>query len=74
METNDENTKKCINNIDFWKDSQDFLESQLPTDYKQNLHKFVKDKGYNQNELRLFNSMLKDCVGLYGTLELSKML
>lgn len=60
------------NNTDFWKDAQDFLKSQLPTDFEDKLKEYVTTKGYNQNEIRLFNNMLEEAVGLYGTMVILK--
>ena len=57
---------------DFWKDAQEFLKSQLPSDFEYNLKQYVTDKGYNQNEFRLFKNMLEEAVGLHGTVVLLK--
>jgi hypothetical protein len=55
------------NNVDFWKDAQDFLESQLPADFEDKMKEYVGRKGYNKNEFRLFKNMLEEAVGFYGT-------
>ena len=60
------------NSVDFWKDAQEFLKSQLPDDFQEKLDKYVTDKGYNSNECRLFKSMLTEAVGLYGTVMVIK--
>ena len=57
---------------DFWKDAQEFLKSQLPTDFEDKLKQYVTDKGYNQNEFRLFKNMLEEVVGFHGTVVLLK--
>jgi len=65
--------KKGVNNdVDFWKDVQEFLKGQLPDDFQEKLDKYVTDKGYNSNECRLFKSMLTEAVGLYGTVMVIK--
>lgn len=60
------------NSVDFWKDAQEFLKTQLPDDFQEKLDKYVTDKGYNSNECRLFKSMLTEAVGLYGTVMVIK--
>lgn len=55
-------------NIDFWKDAQDFLKSQLPADFENKLREYAANKGYNRNEFRLFQNMLENAVGFYGTM------
>ena len=60
------------NSVDFWKDAQDFLKSQLPDDFQEKLEQYVKDKKFNSNECRLFRSMLTEVVGLYGTVMVIK--
>ena len=65
-------TPVVSNNVDFWKDAQDFLKSQLPDDFQEKLDKYVNDKGYNSNECRFFKSMLTEAVGLYGTVMVIK--
>lgn len=57
---------------DFWKDAQEFLKSQLPPDFEDKLKQYVTDKGYNQNEFRLFKNMLEEAVGFHGTIVLLK--
>ncbi len=57
---------------DFFKDAQAFLESQLPKDFEEQLLKYTKDKGYNQNEFRLFKNMMEEAVGFTGTMVLLK--
>jgi hypothetical protein len=57
---------------DFWKDAQEFLKSQLPPDFEDKLKQYVTDKGYNQNEFRLFKNMLEEAVGFHGTVVLLK--
>lgn len=57
---------------DFWKDAQEFLKSQLPTDFEDKLKEYVTTKGYNQNEFRLFKNMLEQAVGFHGTVVLLK--
>ena len=57
---------------DFWKDAQEFLKSQLPTDFEDKLKQYATDKGYNQNEFRLFKNMLEEAVGFHGTVVLLK--
>lgn len=73
---NNENTQLGIgaisNSVDFWKDAQEFLKSQLPDDFQEKLDKYVTDKGYNSNECRLFKNMLTEAVGLYGTVMVIK--
>ena len=54
------------NSVDFWKDAQEFLKSQLPDDFQEKLDKYVNDKGYNSNECRLFKSMLTEAIALHG--------
>ena len=58
--------------VDFWKDAQTFLESQLPKDFEEQLLKYIKDKGYNQNEFRLFKNMMEEALGFTGTMVLLK--
>lgn len=62
------------NNIDFWKEAQEFLNNQLPKDFQERLNKYVTDKGYNINECRLFKHMLTEAIGLYGTVMIIKQL
>jgi hypothetical protein len=63
------NNKLCLDaNIDFWKDADDFLKSQLPPEFENKLQEFVINKKYNENELRLFNFMLKESLGFYTTI------
>lgn len=57
---------------DFWKDAQEFLKSQLPTDFDEKLKEYVTTKGYNQNEFRLFVNMLEESVGFHGTIFILK--
>lgn len=60
------------NSTDFWKEAQEFLKSQLPSDFEDKLKQYVLDKGYNKNEFRLFKNMLQESVGLHGTIILLK--
>lgn len=70
---NNQETKSTINDdIDFWKDAQEFLKSQLPNDFEEKLNKYIVDKGYNSNECRLFKSMLTEAVGLHANKVLIK--
>ena len=46
-------------NIDFWKDAQEFLKDQLSIDFENKLKDYITNKGYNQNEIRLFNKIIK---------------
>ena len=57
---------------DFWKDAQEFLKSQLPTDFEDKLKEYVNEKGYNKNEFRLFKNMIEEAVGFHGTVVLLK--
>lgn len=57
---------------DFWKDAKEFLKSQLPSDFEDKLKEYVTEKGYNQNEFRLFKNMLEEAVGFHGTVVLLK--
>ena len=69
------NTKKInkINDsIDFWKAANEFLNAQLPKDFEDKLKEFVEKNNYNQNELRLFKSMLESAVGFKATMLLLK--
>ena len=80
MEHETLNTQETANNdlgavsgsADFWKDAQEFLKSQLPPDFEDKLRQYVTDKGYNQNEFRLFKNMLQEAVGFHGTKVLLK--
>lgn len=46
------------NQIDFWEEANQFLKSQLPVDFKQNLSKHIKNKGFNHRESKLLKSNL----------------
>lgn len=65
METNDENVK---DGIDFYSDAQEFLNSQIPKEFNQNLQNYIKDKGYNKNDQMLFNFMLEKAIGFHATI------
>ena len=56
--------------VDFWKDAQEFLKSQLPPDFEDKLKQYATEKGYNLNEFRLFQSMLEQAVRFRGTVVL----
>jgi hypothetical protein len=60
-------------NINFWEDAREFFKSQMPPDFEDNLKQYAVEKGYNENEVRLFNHMLKEVVGFYGTTVLLKL-
>jgi hypothetical protein len=57
---------------DFWGDAQEFLKSQLPSDFQDKLKQYATDKGYNKNEFMLFKNMLEESVGFHGTIVLLK--
>ncbi len=57
-----------INGRDFWTEAQEFLKTQIPENYQDNLKDFVVSKGYSDNELRLFRYMLKDALDLHGVM------
>lgn len=59
--------KDSVNDsVDFWVDAQEFLKSQLPSDFEDKLKEYTASKGYNQNDFRLFKHML--VVGFHGTI------
>ena len=60
--------------IDFWKDANEFLKTQLPNNFQEELDSYTVTKGYNLNECRLFMSMLSDALNLYGMLMVIKKL
>ena len=60
------------NSVDFFKDAKEFLESQLPKDFGDNMKAFVESKDYKQNDVRLFKSMLQEAVGFEATMILLK--
>ena len=79
MEKDNKNTEteQCTipsvsGSADFFKDAQTFLESQLPKNFEEQLLKYTKDKGYNQNEFRLFKNMMEEALGFTGTIVLLK--
>ena len=68
----DENQDQCTmqnvkDNVDFWKDAGEFLESQLPKDFRDKMIVFFESKEYKQNDVRLFKSMLQECIGFEVT-------
>ena len=65
-------TKNVNNNTDFGKDAQEFLKSQLPTDFDDKMKEYIISKGYNQNEFRLFHNMLERAVGFHATVVMLK--
>lgn len=69
---NTENKASISNSVDFWVDAKEFMESQLPKDFEDKLKEYVENKGYNQNEFRLFKNMLEETIGYYGTIVLLK--
>jgi hypothetical protein len=60
------------NSADFWKDAQEFLKSQASDDFQDKMIEYAKSKNYNQNEFRLFTSMLEDAVGFHGVMVILK--
>lgn len=58
--------------VDFWKDAQEFLDSQLPADFEDKMADYVTKKGYTTNEFRLFKVMTEDAIGYRGTIVLLK--
>lgn len=48
---------------DMWLDCNDFLKSQLPSNFKENLKEYAKNKEYSDDEFRLFEYYLKDSLG-----------
>jgi hypothetical protein len=60
------------NSADFWKDAQEFLKSQLPSDFGEKMKEFAESKQYKQNDFRLFKSMIEDAIGFEATMILLK--
>lgn len=60
------------NSTDFWKDAQEFLKSQLPSDFGEKMKDFAESKQYKQNDFRLFKSMIEDAVGFEANMILLK--
>ena len=60
------------NSTDFWKDAQDFLNSQLPDNFEEKMKEYCESKKYKQNDFRLFRSMLQEAVGFEATMILLK--
>mgnify|MGYP006295116187 CR=1 FL=1 len=60
------------NSVDFWKDAQEFLKSQLPSDFYEKMKEFAESKQYKQNDFRLFKSMIEDEIGFEATMILLK--
>jgi hypothetical protein len=72
-----ENKAQCAiqnvsNNTDFWKDAQEFLNSQLPVNFKEKMKEYCESKEYKQNDFRLFKSMLQEAVGFKAMMILLK--
>lgn len=38
---------KINDEVNFFNDAKEFLDTQLPKDFEDNLLKYTKDKGYN---------------------------
>lgn len=76
METPNENIQYSESNLrepdDFWKDANDFLETQIPKDFQDNLLNYAKSKNYTVNEFRLFSYTLKEALTLHSTIVLLK--
>jgi hypothetical protein len=77
MENDNKKKEQCTiqnvsNSVDFFKDVKEFLESQLPKDFGDNMKAFVESKDYKQNDVRLFKSMLQEAVGFEATMILLK--
>lgn len=58
------------NDIDFWADAREFLNKNIPANFNEKMTEYIKDKNYNQNEFRLFKSMLEEAIGFHGTIVL----
>lgn len=72
-----ENQSQCAiqnvsNSADFWKDAQEFLKSQLPSDFSEKMKEFAESKEYKENDFRLFKNMLEEAVGFEATMILLK--
>lgn len=74
---NKKDTEQCTlhsvsNSADFWKDAQEFLNSQLPDNFEEKMKEYCEGKGYKQNDFRLFKSTLQEAVGFKATMVLLK--
>ena len=77
MENDNKKKEQCTiqnvsNSVDFWKDAQEFLNSQLPDNFEEKMKEYCEDKEYKQNDFRLFKSMLQEAVGFKATMILLK--
>jgi len=66
LKTNKIPSQGVNDDIDFWKDAREFLESQLPDDFEEKLKTYANEKGFNMNEFMLFEEMLCDAIGLHN--------
>ena len=48
---------------DMWQDCNEFLNSQLSSNFQDNLKDYAKNKGYSDDEFKLFEYYLKDSLG-----------
>ena len=65
-------TGAISNTTDFWVDANEFLKSQLPSDFEDKLKEYVSKKNYNENEFRLFKYMLNEAMGFHSTVYMLK--
>jgi hypothetical protein len=56
------------NEVNFWEDADEFLNTQLPKEFEENLKQFIINKNYNENEFRLFKCMLEQKIGYFATI------
>lgn len=60
MEENTIKEEAIDSKVDFWQDAQEFVKPFIPEDIEQKFIAFCEEKGYNENEARLFQTMCKD--------------
>jgi len=63
---------KVKDNVDFWKEAQDFLKTVLPEDFQDKIHDWLKNKDFTENDVRLFKCMLEEAIGFEVTMIILK--
>ena len=61
-----ENTTTAINaDFDFWKDATDFIKTIIDKNAEQMIADHIKERGFNDNEMRFFREYLGKAFDMY---------